>query len=433
MSGKIGLISLGCPKNMVDSERMLSYLKNEGWEFTSDPGKSDVIIINTCGFIVPAREEAINTILEAAELKKQGLKRLVVAGCMVNRYKEELSEEIPEIDAFVDTHSLEKIIEAVLYEPAPHEKSHSSGSRELLTPPHYAYLKIGDGCNHKCAFCTIPIIKGDRLSRSPTDILSEAEALAEKGVREIILISQDSSGWGGDIRSKSTLAELLAKMDKEGLFVWIRVMYLYPSEVDDNLISAFAECSSVLPYFDIPFQHSHPDILKRMLRPGNGDTYLKLIEKIRKNIPDAIFRSGFIVGYPGETDATVKHLSEFIVESRILNAGVFTYWHEEGTSAYTKYQDTISQEQKDAWMAELMETQKAVSRCELEKYTGKELDVIIDGFHPESELLVSGRFYGQAPEIDGTVIITDGNPEFGKIQKVLIEESHDYDLVGKVV
>lgn len=432
MKGKIGFISLGCPKNTVDSEVMLGHLKENGWEITNDPLMAHIIVVNTCGFILPAREEAIAAILEAAELKKKGrLQRLIVTGCMVNRYSDELLKEIPEIDVIVDTFSLSDILSAA--EPGTDQIPSKSPYRISITPDHYAYLKIGDGCSHRCRFCTIPLIKGPKISTGLKPILLEAERLAENGARELILISQDSTGWGRDRKNKSTLAKLLRRLDREALFPWIRVMYLYPTGIDSDLISAFAELDSVLPYFDLPFQHSHSAILRMMGRPGDGNSYLQIIDNIRSKIPNAVFRSSFIVGFPGETDNTIESLEQFLKDAKLLNVGIFTYWHEKGTSAFNKYSDDIPISQKEEWRKHLMKTQSKVSAGILSPLKGKTIEVILDGIHPETDLLLAGRFRGQAPEIDGNVMITDGRGNRGEILKVKIEETYDYDLAGKIV
>jgi ribosomal protein S12 methylthiotransferase len=445
MSRKIGFISLGCPKNTVDSEIMLAHLKADGWNFTEKFDDADTIVINTCAFIEPAKEEAIEAILEAAELKKTGkCRRLIIAGCMVNRYRDELKKEIPEIDAFVDTFSLSSIINAAREkyregETKESEKSRLhlirqwSSGRLLFTPSHYAYLKIADGCSHRCSFCAIPIIKGSQVSRPAGELLKEAKVLAENGVKELILISQDTTSWGKDLNPPGKLIDLLRRLDESALFRWIRLMYLYPSQLDDRLIDEIARGRSILPYFDIPLQHSHPDILKKMGRSGNGEKYLQLLSKIRTAIPSAVIRSSFIAGFPGENEETVKHLGNFLSAARIDNVGIFIYSHEEGTAAYDELKNEISPQIKTGWQKKLMKHQSRISKEIMSGYKGKTIDVIIDGEHPESEYLLSGRFYGQAPEIDGNVIITEGTADAGEIVKVKISRTWEYDLAGKMV
>jgi len=446
MSGKIGFISLGCPKNTVDSEIMLSHLKSDGWDFTDKFEDADTIVINTCAFIEPAREEAIEAILEAAEFKKTGkCRRLIVAGCMVNRYQEELKKEIPEIDAFVDTFSLASIkyvARKKKLENAEIEESEDSrrqlpqqwsSDRLLITPSHYAYLKIADGCSHRCSFCAIPIIKGPQISRQADDLMTEAEKLSNNGVKELILISQDTTSWGKYLNPPEKLIDLLRRLDESALFRWIRLMYLYPSQIDNRLIETIAQSGSILPYFDIPLQHSHPDILKKMGRGGDGEKYLQLLSKIRAAIPSAVIRSSFIAGFPGETDKTIEHLGNFLSAARIDNVGIFAYSHEEGTTSFDELKDEISPRIKTGWQKKLMKQQSRISKEIMSKYKGKSLDVIIDGEHPESEYLLSGRFYGQAPEIDGGVIITEGTANAGEIVKIKISRTWEYDLAGKIV
>jgi ribosomal protein S12 methylthiotransferase len=447
MPGKIGFISLGCPKNTVDSEIMLSHLKKEGWDFTETLAEADAIVINTCAFIEPAREEAINAILEAAEYKKTGkCRRLTVTGCMVNRYGHELKKEIPEIDSFVDTFSLQDIKKAVKYESCDCvkekiEKSNSiretseqwSSERVLITPHHYAYLKIADGCSHRCSFCAIPLIKGNQSSRNMNDIFEEAANLADKGVKELIIVSQDTTGWGKDLALPEKLVSLLRRIDSANLFRWIRLMYLYPSEIDDSLLDTIANSKTILPYFDIPLQHSDSELLKKMGRSGSGDTFLKLILRIKQKNPDAVIRSSFIVGFPGETDLTIQNLEDFLSKAGIDNVGVFTYSDEEGTTAHEKFSDEISLRQKNIWRKRLMKLQASISRKIVKGMIGKVMDVIVDGEHPESEYLLSGRFYGQAPEIDGSVIITEGFAYAGDIVKVEITETWEYDIAGRIV
>jgi ribosomal protein S12 methylthiotransferase len=432
MSGKIGIISLGCPKNLVDSEVMLGYLRADGWEITDSAGESDIIIVNTCGFINPAVEESIGAILEAAEYKTHGkCRRLIVTGCLINRYREEILHEIPEIDAVVDTFSLEDIRKAV--ENIEREKNRIDSERILLTPPHYAYLKIADGCNHRCSFCAIPLIKGDRASRTVDSLLSEAGLLAARGVKELILISQDSTSWGLDLPDKPKLSNLLSCLAETGDFPWIRLMYLYPNKIDDDLIEVIAKYNNILPYFDLPLQHVNAEILKDMGRGGSGEEFLALIAKIREAIPGAVFRTSMIVGFPGETDETVAEMVQFLKDAKLDNVGVFTYWHEEGTPAYEKFEDKSTKAEKNRWRRKVMSAQRKISHKKLEKLVGTELEVIIDGEHPESELLLSGRYYGQAPEIDGNIIITEGQVNRGDIVSVHIDEAFDYDLSGKVI
>lgn len=445
MPDKIGFISLGCPKNTVDSEIMLNHLKNDGWEFTEKLEEADCIVINTCAFIAPAREEAVNTILDAAENKKTGrCRRLVVAGCLVNRYREELIKEIPEIDGFVDTFSLNGITNAV--KPGSAQRTVSSiekyptknsaqwsSDRLLITPPHYAYLKIADGCSHRCSFCAIPLIKGPQCSRDVEDIFSEAELLASRGVKELIIISQDTTGWGKDLDSPKKLTSMLQRLDSSKLFRWIRLMYMYPSEIDDSILDTIAQSSSILPYFDIPLQHIDSQILQNMKRGGNGDSFISLIVGIRNRIPEAVIRTSLVVGFPGENEETIKKLEQFLLDTKIDNVGIFIYSEEEGTAAFDEFKDEIQERTKNSWRKKLMKIQSRISAENLSRYKGRMIDVIIDGEHPESEYLLTGRFFGQAPEIDGTVIITEGNADQGDIVKVEITETWDYDIAGRIV
>jgi ribosomal protein S12 methylthiotransferase len=441
MSKKIGMISLGCPKNTVDSEVMMNYLDESGFIFTDKYEEADAIIINTCSFIDPAKEESIEAILDAAKYKRNNKsKSVVVAGCLVNRYRDDLKKYIPEIDAMVDTFNLKNIVEVVneclqikADESAVIDKVAQFPERKLITPNHFAYLKIADGCNHNCSFCTIPMIKGPQVSRSTSSLLKEAEYLAKLGVKELIVISQDTLKWGNDLNPKESIVSFLKELDGLKLFPWIRIMYLYPYQMIDEFLDIIADSNTILPYFDIPFQHSHPDILKTMKRGGSGDSHLQLIEKIRSKVPNAILRTSLIVGFPGEDEKTIENLKEFLSEAKIENVGIFSYWHEYGTEASKELKDKIKQSQKNRWRSELMKHQQRISNKILRKYVGKNLKVIVDAMHPESEYILTGRFYGQAPDVDGMVMITEGTASYGDFVEVYVKEAFDYDLNAKVI
>ena len=457
---KVGVISLGCSKNLVDTEVMLGHLDRAGCEFVQDAAEADVLIVNTCGFIDAAREESIQTILDAARLKTTGrLKRLVVAGCMVQRYRDELTRELEgDVDAFVGLDELDAIVEAtqaarpvpvaarsdlpILGQPArqpPQAEGRLSRylydattPRKLATPPWTAFVKIAEGCDHTCAFCAIPSFRGAFRSRPTDDVVAEAEALARRGVKEINLIAQDSSHFGRDRGDAAGLAGLLKRLDGVTDLRWLRVHYLYPNTVTDRLIETMARCARVVKYVDMPLQHADPGMLKRMRRGGSSESHLELLGRFRAAMPDAAMRSTFIVGFPGETEREFETLLTFVREARFDHLGVFTYSHEDGTSA-TAVADDVPEELKTERRERLMTVQQGIAFEKNRTRLGTIVEVLVEGAHPETEHLLVGRASTQAPDVDGQVLLNDGHADPGTFARVLLTETAGYDLVGGIL
>ena len=474
---KIGFLSLGCPKNLVDGEVMLGIARDAGHEITPDSNEADVLVVNTCAFIDNAKEESINAILEMAALKNQGTgKRLVVTGCLAERYRDELRKEIPEIDALLGTGEVPKILEALsagplvresagpdsectsseqkplpFYTKAPDHPQRTADRgpadartakkpdyiydadtpRLLTTPKHFAYVKIAEGCDYTCAFCIIPTLRGSYRSRTIDSIVREAHGLAERGVRELLLISQDTSFYGIDRGERGSLARLLRELNKVEGLEWIRLLYLYPTTITDDVLDAMAECEKVCRYVDLPLQHASAAMLKRMRRPGNRTTYDKLLSRVRARVPGVTLRTTFIVGFPGETESDFAELESFVEETEFDHVGVFTYSHEEGTRAFALADDVparVKRKRRDALMAR----QRRIVTAAQAGRTGSEIAVMIDGPSPEHELVLQGRTEGQAPDIDAVVYLTDCDPATyrpGELIRAQIVESRDYDLV----
>ncbi|MEZ0361773.1 MAG: 30S ribosomal protein S12 methylthiotransferase RimO [Hydrogenobacter sp.] len=419
---KVGVISLGCAKNLVDTEVLLGKLRSGGAELVSDPKKADVIVINTCGFIEPAKMEAIETILEFADKKK-----VIVMGCLVQRYREELRKEIPEVVAYFGTESWDSIVEFLNLKPEREEK------RLLTTPKSYAYLKISEGCNRLCSFCAIPLIRGRHRSRPVEDILREAKHLADQGVKELCLVSQDTTYYGRDIYKEVYLTELLAELEKVEGIKWIRLLYLYPTEVDDRLLHYISNSEKVLPYFDIPLQHISTRLLKSMRRGYDEVFAKKLVEKIIKTLPDAVLRTTFIVGYPLEEEEDFKKLLDFVEEGYFHWMGVFPYYQEEGTHAYL-LGDPIPHSKKEERKETLLRLQKEITQRKLRSFVGKSLELLVDGFDEEFGFVPIGRIYAQAPEVDGiTYIESCRELREGEVVKVRITQVGDYDLGAEVI
>ena len=439
------MISLGCAKNLVDSEVMLGHLADSGWEFVQDPREADVLVVNTCSFIGPAREESIQAILEAAEYKKTGrLRRLIVAGCLVQRYASELRAELPEVDSFIGLDQLHRIVEVA--EPGIGEKpagclpvwSRSSylyddtSPRRRSTPAWTAYVKIAEGCDHTCAFCAIPSFRGGFRSREPESILREARRLAAEGVREINLIAQDSSHYGRDLDLREGLAGLLDELDRIERLRWVRVHYLYPNTITDRLIESMARGQRVLDYVDMPLQHAHADTLRRMRRGGSGASHSRLLSSFRKAMPSVALRSTFIVGFPGETEAEFGTLLDFVREVRFHHLGVFTYSHEDGTSAFGLTDDVpeaVKQERRNR----LMECQQQIAFERNRGMLQQRVEVLVEGAHADTEHLLVGRMSSQAPDVDGQVLINEGTARPGEFVTVELTETAGYDLVGGIV
>lgn len=470
---RVGVISLGCAKNLVDTEVMLGHLDRAGLELTPDAARADVILVNTCAFIEASREESIQAILEAAELKRgRPAARLVVAGCMVQRYREELAAELPEVDAFIGLDELDRVVEAVggpavAVRPAPGATSPRSdlplvarraapppparpaGSAAIppvaarflyddrtprlrATPPAWAYVKIAEGCDHTCAFCAIPGFRGAFRSRRPESVEAEARALAADGVREINLIAQDSSHYGRDLGLRDGLAALLCRLDGVPELAWIRLHYLYPNTITPALVAAMAELERVVEYVDLPLQHAHPAVLGRMRRGGSGEGHLRLLQRFRDAMPGVTLRSTFIVGFPGETEAEFAELLEFVEAARFDHLGAFTYSHEDGTPARA-LADDVPEAVKRERLGRLMELQQPIAFERNRRLVGRVVDTLVEGVHPETEHLLAGRMRSQAPDVDGQVLINDGVARPGEIVRVELTDVAGYDLVGGVV
>lgn len=439
---KIGFVSLGCAKNLVDSEVMLGHLVDAGCVITPDPAEAEVIVINTCGFIDKAKEESINTILEMAAYKEKGVcKRLVAAGCLVERYRDQILKQFPELDAVIGLDQLPWIVEACQGDTARipggtgtrSEYLYDHRQKRILTTPEYsAYLKIAEGCNHECSFCVIPLIRGDFRSRRLDSVVKEAEDLVSRGVREINLVAQDSTMYGQDLGIRNGLSLLLKALDKISGLVWIRVLYTYPSSITPELLETMAGSAGVCNYIDVPLQHVSPSILRAMKRGGGFEAYRKMIRQIREIVPDVALRTTFIVGFPGETDDDFRQLVDFIEEMRFDHLGVFSYSDEEDSAARRlgpKVPDLLRQER----MEQLMTMQSRISREKNQERIGRLYPLLVEGLSEETDMLWKGRLSGQAPDIDGIVYINDGIDEDvrpGDFRTVRISEAFDYDLVG---
>ena len=425
---KIGIITLGCSKNTVDSERLINQLKLNKFEIAGNPEKSDTLIINTCGFIEAAKEESINTILSAVELKKAGkLKKIIVTGCLSQRYKEELIKEIPEVDSYFGTEDYEGVIKNL----GGHLKYELLGERDLSTPKHYAYLKISEGCDNPCSFCAIPIIRGGHKSKTIEELMEEAGFLAAKGVKELVIIGQDTTDYGKDIYGRRNLAELLNRLSEIEGIEWIRLLYAYPSHFPEDLFDVLANNPKVCKYIDMPLQHISDNVLKSMRRGITSRRTRKLIETLKEKVPGITLRTTFIVGYPGETDADFEELCDFVRETRFDRIGAFTYSIEENTHSY-KLGDKYTQEEKEERLAQLMEIQNGISFKKNKLLIGCELRVIIDR-------LEEGNYYARsekdAPEVDGDIVIPKGTKRIktGEFYNVRITGSSDYDLTAEII
>jgi ribosomal protein S12 methylthiotransferase len=495
---KIGFLSLGCPKNLVDGEVMLGIARQAGHEITTEASGADVLIVNTCAFIDSAKQESVDAILEMAGHKRDGTcSRLVVTGCLAERYRDELKQEIPEIDAVLGTGEVDRVLDAIeprqpglgargsglgtrgsglgtrgsglgtrgsgldpgnpgavplrFYPVAPNSRGRDPSPeprtparelptylydadtpRLLTTPRHFAYVKVAEGCDYTCAFCIIPTLRGRYRSRTADSIVREARALAEGGVRELLLISQDTTFFGIDRGERGALARLLRDLNAiEGLR-WIRLLYLYPTTITDDVLEAMAECGKVCRYIDLPLQHASPAVLQRMRRPGNRRTYAALLDRIRRRVPGVALRTTLIVGFPGETDADFAELEGFVADAHFDHVGVFTYSHEEGTRAFGLPDDVpaaIKRRRRHALMAK---QKRIVARAQKARI-GADVDVLVDGPSPEHELVLQGRLEGQAPEIDPIVVLTGADPAAvrpGDLIRARITGARAYDLVA---
>ncbi len=440
---KVGMVSLGCPKNLVDSEVMLGFLAQQGYELTPRPDQADVIIVNTCSFIQPAKQESINTILEMAEYKKFGnARKLVVAGCLVERYRQEILKEIPEVDFVIGTNELERVLEACgdsgdrrsAAAPAEPYLYHEFTPRVLSTPSYSAYLKIAEGCDHPCAFCVIPQMRGRFRSRRFASVIREAENLAKQGVREIAIVGQDTTSYGEDLGLRDGLASLLRELGAIPELVWVRFLYCYPNRLTDALIAAVAETPKVAKYFDIPLQHASPDVLRLMRRGSNGKQFLRLLEKIRTAIPGVALRTSFIVGFPGETEDDFKALLDFVAAAEFDHLGVFLYSNEE-TSRSFELPNQVPPQVARRRQKQLMAAQQKISRRKLRRMIGESLPVLVEGRSEETELLFQARSERQAPGIDGCILINDFDgpePQAGDFRWATITGAGDYDLIARL-
>lgn len=455
---KIGFVSLGCPKNLVDSEVMLGMAEKDGHEITADASEADVLVVNTCAFIDRAKTESIDTIIEMAELKKQAAgRKLVVTGCLAERYRDELKKEIPEIDAIYGTGEVEGLAQFMAGVATPAAPGGAAKAlpfytkppvfgvdlptyiydadtpRKRVTPSHYAYVKIAEGCDYKCAFCIIPKMRGHYRSRSIESIVKEAHQLAAQGVKELLLISQDSTFYGIDRGERGALPKLLRALNEVDGIEWVRLLYLYPTTITAEVIDAIADLDKVVKYIDLPLQHASDAVLKRMKRPGTRKSYVRLLDNIRARIPNVALRTTFIVGFPGETAEDFAELESFIEEVGFDHVGVFTYSHEEGTSAH-ELNDDVPAATKKKRQERLMARQRKIVALRQQARIGERTRLVVDGQSPEHELVLQGRLAGQAPEIDPVVYLTDCDPSSlakGSFIDVEIVGAQDYDLVAR--
>jgi ribosomal protein S12 methylthiotransferase len=447
---KVGFISLGCPKNLVDSEVMMGQLSQKGFEITADPTEAETVVVNTCGFIESAKQESIEAILEAARLKTEGkAKRLVVAGCLVERYRNQLQAEMQEVDAFIGTSQINDIL--TVCDPKTNTRSlpviplgnqsatylyDESTPRILATPSHYAFIKIAEGCDRPCAFCFIPQMRGHFRSRRFGSIVAEAQQLAEEGVKELILVAQDSSRYGEDLGKQDALAHLLRELSHTEGIEWVRVMYTYPTHISDEFLDVLAEEPKAVKYLDMPLQHASQNVLKLMKRGGNRASLERLIQRVRDRVPGIAVRTTFITGFPGETEEDFQELLAFVRNVEFDRVGVFTYSDEEGTPAYDlpgKVDPKIAKQRR----SRLMKEQAHISRKRNKTKIGELVQVLFEGESSESDLLWQGRMETQAPDIDGCVLINDAPDGFapapGDLINVMITEAQQYDLIGRIV
>lgn len=447
---KVGFVSLGCPKNLVDSEVMMGQLKAAGYEITNNAEEAETVVVNTCGFIESAKAESVEAILEATGAKANGVtKRVIVAGCLVERYRDDLIKELPEVDAFIGTNEIGRILEAAdetnNFRDLPLLQIGNKTAtylydfdtpRHRATESHTAFIKIAEGCDRPCAFCSIPEMRGSFRSRRFGSILKEAEDLAKQGVKEIVLIAQDSSRFGEDLGEVDALAKLIRALGEIRDLEWIRVMYAYPTHISDAFLEAINETPKAVKYLDMPLQHGSRNVLKLMRRGGTRESLEKLIRRVREKVPGITIRTTFITGFPGETETDFDEMMAFVRNCEFDNVGVFTYSDEEGTAAFdlpNKVDARIAKQRR----ARLMKEQAKISKRKNNAKIGNIYKVLFEGFSQESDLLFQGRLEGQAQEIDGYILINDMpedfNPQIGSIYDVKISEAHNYDLIGEIV
>ena len=447
---KVGFVSLGCPKNLVDSEVMMGTLEQAGWEITNNADEADTVVVNTCGFIESAKQESIDAILEATSLKAEGkAKRVIVAGCLVERYRDDLMKELPEVDAFIGTNEVTRILEAADETTKFRERpllpiGNKSATylydfdtpRHRATDSHTAFIKIAEGCDRPCAFCSIPSMRGSFRSRRFGSIVEEARNLAKQGVKEVMLIAQDSSRYGEDLGEVDALAALIRALGEIEELEWVRVMYAYPTHISDAFLAAIADTPKAVKYLDMPLQHASRNVLKLMKRGGTRKSLEKLIRRVRENVSGVTIRTTFITGFPGETEEDFEELMAFVRNCRFDNLGVFTYSDEEGTPAFDlpdKVDPKIAKQRRNRLMKEQAKISKSLNKAKI----GNTYKVLFEGLSQESDLLFQGRLEGQAQEIDGYILINDLpedlDPQVGAVYDVRITEAHEYDLIGTIV
>lgn len=441
MNYKIGMISLGCPKNQVDAEHMLALMDAEGWEIVDYVDGCDAVIVNTCGFIDDAKKEAIENILDMVELKKEGvISKIIVTGCLAQRYKDEIVKEIPEVDAVIGIGANGDIIKTVeevmsgvdtIENYPPQCELPLEGQRILTTPQYWAYLKIGEGCSNRCTYCTIPSIRGNMRSRSMENVIDEAKQLAESGVKELILIAQDTTSYGLDLYGELKLPELLNELCKIDSIEWIRLLYCYPDRITDELIKTMKNQEKVVNYIDLPLQHADDKILKAMNRRGDQALIRNVISKLRTEIPDAVIRTTFIVGFPGEGEEEFETLAEFVNEIEFDRLGVFTFSPQEGTPAFDM-EDQVDEDIKTRRGEVIMQDQYSIMEEKNNEKIGKTYKVVVEDYDGYSDSY-TGRTYMDAPEIDGLVKFTSHKDlDIGDFVDVEIFDVEDYDLIGEV-
>jgi ribosomal protein S12 methylthiotransferase len=434
----IHFISLGCPKNRVDTEVMLGVADRSAYRLVDRAEDAEVIVVNTCGFIDEAKEESVDTILEMGRLRAEGAcEKLVVAGCLSQRYPEELASEMPEVDHFLGSSDMLKLGEVLSSASAPRMMVgnpaeytlRATDPRRLSQGQHSAYVKIAEGCNRSCAFCTIPSFRGKQRSRPIDDVVEEVKRLVDMGTVEVNLISQDTIAYGRDKKDGTELAQLVERVaEVEGLR-WVRIFYLYPETIRDGLVTLLSEHPRVLPYVDMPLQHASDSMLRRMKRGHGGDRLRKVVERLRTSIDDLVFRTAFIVGHPGETDADFDELVDFVRWAKFDRVGVFRYSPEEGTASGAM-DGAVPAKVAAARHRKLMAAQRPISAAKAKAMVGREIEVLVEGVSDESELLLEGRWWGQAPEIDGKVYLANGTARTGELRKALVTKSAAYDLVA---
>src|SRR5580692_10384327 len=448
---KVGFVSLGCPKNLVDSEVMMGILTRAGYEITPRAGDADVLVVNTCSFIAPAQQESVQSILEMAEYKKFGrVQKLIVAGCMVERYRNEIREQIPEVDAVIGTGEIEKILSVCEGELRPADDAAASDlptylyqdltPRVLATPRHTAYIKINEGCDHPCTFCVIPQLRGKFRSRRFESVVREAGNLAASGVREISLIGQDTTFYGEDLGLRDGLAMLLERLAQIEDLYWVRFLYCYPNRITPRLLDTIAAHPRLAKYLDVPLQHASRSVLARMKRGSNGDAFLKMLEKARKAIPGVSIRTSFIVGFPGETENDFRELCDFVRAAEFDWMGVFAYSDEDSSKSFA-LENKVNAKTIARRRNTLMAIQKKISARKLRKRVGQRLQVMLEGPSKDTDLIWEARLEGMAPEIDGKVYITEFEgvndaenlPQPGTMATAEITESNDYDLIARAI